>query len=329
VVGNTLEREEVEELKHATDLIQVDTTQYTRTYLEALSGRGAKCCALFPIRHDNQLFGVLTLGSSHPIEAPDDEAYAKQLADRLAVGLSNARLVEDLDKLNQGTFMALARAIDAKSTWTAGHSERVTKMAVEIGKAMRLEEKDLVILHRGGLLHDIGKIGTPPEILDKPGKMTEPEARIMCEHVTVGARILEPIPGFADLIPIVVQHHERFDGSGYPFGLAGEEINLHARIFAVADVYDALISNRPYRPGWAREKVIAYIHEKAGTHFDPRVVDAFLQVMSKLESTPTEAKQNTEEEEPRAWSEQHEHHRSVLRVRAATASHSGGHGRRG
>lgn len=327
VVGNTLEVGEVEELQQATDLIQVDTTQYTRTYLQGLSERGVKCCVLFPIRHDNQLFGVLTLGSSHPIEAPDDEAYAKQLADRLAVGLSNALLVEDLDKLNQGTFMALARAIDAKSTWTAGHSERVTKMAVEIGKAMRLAEKDLVILHRGGLLHDIGKIGTPPEILDKPGKMTDAEMRVMCEHVTVGARILEPIPGFAELIPIVVQHHERFDGSGYPFGLAGEAISLHARIFAVADVYDALISNRPYRPGWAREKVVAYIQEKVGTHFDPKVVNAFLQVMAKLDQTPAEKEHNAEDEEHQLPSDE-PHHRPVLRLRAAAAAHSRGTGRR-
>jgi HD-GYP domain-containing protein (c-di-GMP phosphodiesterase class II) len=104
--------------------------------------------------------------------------------------------------------------------------------------------------------------------------------------VTTGGRILEPIPGFAELIPIVVQHHERFDGSGYPFGLAGEAISLHARIFAVADVYDALISNRPYRPGWKKERVIAYIRDKAGTDFDPRVVNAFLEVMAKSAQRP-------------------------------------------
>lgn len=286
VVGNTLEPDEVKELQRADDTIELDMTRQTRTYVEAVTVRGARRCLVLPIRHENQLFGVLTLGSPAAIETSDDLAYARQLADRLAVGLSNARLVEELDNLTQGTFTALARAIDAKSTWTAGHSERVTRMAVDIGRAMELSEKELVILHRGGLLHDIGKIGTPLEILDKPKKLTESEVRVMCEHVTTGGRILEPIPGFAELIPIVVQHHERFDGSGYPFGLAGEAISLHARIFAVADVYDALISNRPYRPGWKKERVIAYIRDKAGTDFDPRVVNAFLEVMAKSAQRP-------------------------------------------
>ena len=286
VVGNTLEPEEVQELRDATDIFEVDAALRTRTYLEAVTTRGARRCLIVPIRRDNQLFGVLTLGSPAAIETADDMGYAKQFADRLAVGLSNARLLEEMDKVNMGTLTALARAIDAKSTWTAGHSERVTNMAVQIGRAMGLSEKELSIMHRGGLLHDIGKIGTPPEILDKCDKLSANEMKVMCEHVNTGARILEPIPGFAELIPIVIQHHERFDGSGYPYGLAGEAISLHARIFAVADVYDALISNRPYRPGWPKEKVIAYIVQKAGTHFDPRVVEAFVRVMEKLQQEP-------------------------------------------
>lgn len=286
VVGNTLSPREVQELQLSTGIVKVDLAGELRSYLEAIANRGAKLCLMLPIRHEDQLFGVLILGNGGNPDMGDDLAYAKQLADRLAVGLSNAQLVEELDKLNMGTLTALARAIDAKSTWTAGHSERVTRMAVDIGRVMGLPEKELLTLHRGGLLHDIGKIGTPPEILDKPEKLSESEVGVMCEHVTVGARILEPIPGFSELIPIVVQHHERFDGSGYPFGLAGEAINLHARIFAVADVYDALSSDRPYRPGWARDRVIAYIREKSGTHFDPRVVDAFLNLMALAPEPP-------------------------------------------
>jgi putative nucleotidyltransferase with HDIG domain len=289
IVGNTLSAREVEELQLSTAIIELGLTGELRSYLEAIATRGAKLCVMLPIRHEDQLFGVLILGNAGNPEMGDDLAYAKQLADRLAVGLSNAQLVEELDELNIGTLTALARAIDAKSTWTAGHSERVTRMAVDIGRVMGLPEKDLLTLHRGGLLHDIGKIGTPPEILDKPEKLSESEVSVMCEHVTVGARILEPIPGFAELIPIVVQHHERFDGSGYPYGLAGEAINLHARIFAVADVYDALSSDRPYRPGWPRDKVIAYIREKSGTHFDPEVVDAFLKLMALDPQAPPRA----------------------------------------
>src|SRR5581483_1526227 len=201
-LGQVLEPDEVEELQRAIDVTTLDMTRETRTYLEAMRLRGIKRCIRIPIRHEDQLFGVLTLGSSFWTEHVDDITYGKQLADRLAVGLSNACLVTELDKFSLGTLTALARAIDAKSTWTAGHSERVTAMAVEIGRVMGLPERELTMLHRGGLLHDIGKIGTPPEILDKPDKLTDSEFRAMREHVTTGARILEPIPGFTDLIPI-------------------------------------------------------------------------------------------------------------------------------
>jgi len=199
----------------------------------------------------------------------------------VAVAISNARLIEELDELNWGTLYALARAIDAKSNWTAGHSERVTEVALKIGQNMGLDQKKLDDLHRGGLLHDIGKIGIPPEILDKAGKLTEEEYQLMREHVRIGARILEPIEAYGAVIPVVLHHHEYYDGSGYPDGLKGEGIDLGARIFTVADHYDALISDRPYRAGLPREKVIGFIKEDSGTKFDPNVVKAFLEVMAQ------------------------------------------------
>jgi putative nucleotidyltransferase with HDIG domain len=214
----------------------------------------------------------------------EDAVQARQLADQVAVAMSNARLIEELDELNWGTLYALARAIDAKSAWTAGHSERVTQLALRIGQVMGLNQKELDDLHRGGLLHDIGKIGIPPEILDKPGKLTDDEYQFMREHVRIGARILEPIDAYAGVIPIVLQHHEYFDGSGYPDGVGGEDISLGARIFTVSDHYDALISDRPYREGLARDTVIEFIKEGIGSKFDPKVVDAFLEVMAKEDS---------------------------------------------
>ena len=174
----------------------------------------------------------------------------------------------------------LARAIDAKSLWTAGHSERVTQLALKIGRVMGLNQKELDDLHRGGLLHDIGKIGIAPEILDKAGKLTDEEYELMREHVRIGARILEPIQAYADVIPIVLQHHEYYDGSGYPDGIYGESISLGARIFTVADHYDALISDRPYRAGLAPEVVLGFIKNGAGKKFDPMVVEAFLEVIA-------------------------------------------------
>lgn len=189
--------------------------------------------------------------------------------------------VEDLKQLQWGTLTALARTIDAKSPWTLGHSERVTETAVKIAQAMDLPPGELDVIRRGGLLHDIGKIGTPASILEKPGKLTNEEMSIMREHVNAGARILEPIPGLAETMPIVLQHHEWVNGGGYPNGIAGDEITLHARIFAVADCFDAMISDRPYRAGMPLERVMQIIQEGAAKQFDPRVVQVLQEIQDQ------------------------------------------------
>jgi HD-GYP domain-containing protein (c-di-GMP phosphodiesterase class II) len=183
---------------------------------------------------------------------------------------------------------ALARSIDAKSAWTAGHCERVTDLALRIGWVLGISQKELNSMHRGGLLHDIGKIGIPAEILDKIGRLNGDESVIMRGLVRTGARILEPITKYADVIPIVLQHHEWFDGGGYPNGLSGEVISLGARIFAVADSYDALISDRPYRHGLERRRAIEIIKEGSGSQFDPKVVQAFLTLVDQEERMSTE-----------------------------------------
>ncbi len=183
-----------------------------------------------------------------------------------------------LNNLNWGALSALARTIDAKSTWTAGHSERVTHLAMIIGEAYGLDDYETERLHRGALLHDIGKIAIPASILDKPGKLTDQEYRTICEHPARGARILEPIEAYSDIIPLVRQHHERFDGKGYPDKVAGEDITKGARILAVADVYDALTSDRPYRQGMSHDRAITILREGRGTQFDPEVVDTFLSI---------------------------------------------------
>jgi putative nucleotidyltransferase with HDIG domain len=191
------------------------------------------------------------------------------------------RTVAELKALNVGTLEALARAIDAKSPWTAGHSQRVTSLGVRIGRQMGLTPEALEALNRGGLLHDIGKLGIPSRILDKPAPLTEEEFAIMRQHPALGARILEPVPQYAPVLPIVLQHHERYDGSGYPHGLAGDAIDLGARIFAVADVVDAMSSTRPYRNAIPMHTVVGYIRARSGHHFDPKVVDAFLRVVEE------------------------------------------------
>ena len=257
----------------------------TPEFLLPLKDLGMTSVFVFPILLEHKPFAALVCGDS--TDAPmtsEDIHHAIQVADQLAVAFSNVQLIEAMEQLHWGTLTALARAIDAKSAWTAGHSERVTQLALKIGSAMGLSAQDLQIMHRGGLLHDIGKIGTAPEILDKPGKLDPQEMQHMRDHVRIGVRILEPISAFTEALPIVAQHHEWFNGGGYPEGLAGEEISLHARIFAVADCYDALVSDRPYRKGLPKKRVVEMLREKSGLQFDPKVIDIFIRLCAEDET---------------------------------------------
>jgi putative nucleotidyltransferase with HDIG domain len=248
-------------------------------YLSALGSLPWTTCTLLPIESSGQLVGVLALADNELRQRSDDDMQlARQLADQLGVALSNASLVEALDRLNVGTLMALARTVDAKSPWTAGHSQRVTDLASAIGRGMGLTAADLDQLARATLLHDIGKIAVPSSILNKPGPLTAEEFAVMQTHPVVGARILEPIPDYDRLIPVVLQHHERFDGTGYPAGLAGDAISLDARIVAVADVFDALTSERPYRKAMDETEATRIIMNGRGSAFDPSAVDAFLRI---------------------------------------------------
>lgn len=196
---------------------------------------------------------------------------------------ANAKLLRELRELNWGSLIAFSRTVDAKSPWTAGHSARVTKIALDIAGAMGFSERQRDNLHRGSLLHDIGKIGIPLKLLDKPGKLSPEEIRTIRDHPAIGARILEPIKAYRDIIPLVRQHHERWDGKGYPEGLRGEEISLGGRILAVADTYDACVSDRPYRRGMKPQTALEILRKEAGKQFDPEVVRVFLSLSSHQE----------------------------------------------
>ena len=231
---------------------------------------------VFPVTVRGTLGAVIAISRRGDQVAGHHHAVVSQLAAQLGIGLTNARLLEEIDRANWEMVEALSRAIDAKSPWTAGHSTRVTMVGLAIGRRLGLDDRQLESIHRSGLLHDIGKLGVPVEILDKPGLLTAEEMDIMKQHPAIGARIVAPISAYADVIAAVRHHHEHYDGSGYPDGLAGEAIPLIARIFAVADVFDALASPRPYREAWGPERVLDYIVRGAGTQFDPQVVEAFL-----------------------------------------------------
>lgn len=181
-----------------------------------------------------------------------------------------------LQALSVGTLEALARAIDAKSAWTAGHSTRVAAISVAIARALGMTAAEQDRIYRGAMLHDLGKIGISAEILDKAGPLTAAEAAAIAQHPELGERILEPLPHCADILPMVRHHHERLNGSGYPDRLAGDAIAFDARVLAVADSYDAMTSDRPYRRGKLACDAVATLTAESGTLFDPAVVEAFL-----------------------------------------------------
>lgn len=237
-----------------------------------------KTLLFLPLDNERYNLGalILDIGISSRDDSMEQIRQARQLADQLGIALSNSHLVSDLERLSLGTVEALARTVDAKSKWTAGHSERVAELAVKIARAMNWSNERLELLLRAGLLHDIGKIGIPITLLDKPDKLTDEEYDTIKTHPAIGGKILEPIQAYKDILPLVAQHHERFDGKGYPDGLSGNEIDIGARILCVADVYDALISQRPYREGWIKENVIKFMRDNRGSIFDPNVIDVFL-----------------------------------------------------
>lgn len=233
-----------------------------------------------PLIVKEEAVGVLNVGSKRPSAfTTEDLSTLERLASQISVALENSRLVSDLQELFLGTVKSLSSAIDAKSKWTAGHSERVTSYALGIGKEMGLAEAELKNLELAGLLHDVGKIGTYESILDKPGKLTDEEIAIMRQHPVKGAEIIAPIKQLTGVIPAIKHHHEFYDGTGYPDGLKGEEIPFHARILAVADTFDAMKADRPYRAGRTMEFIMEEFRRCSGTQFDPKVIEVFLKLM--------------------------------------------------
>jgi len=219
--------------------------------------------------------------------------FLNALAGQAAIAISTARLFESLQQSNteltqayNATIEGWSRALDLRDKETEGHSLRVTEMTVELARAFGLNDAELVQVRWGSLLHDIGKMGVPDGILLKPGSLTDEEWVLMKKHPVFAYEMLAPIRYLRLALDIPYCHHEKWDGSGYPRGLAGEQIPLTARIFAVVDVWDALTSDRPYRPAWTEEKALEYIRVSAGSHFDPQVVEAFMQVNGRRSMTP-------------------------------------------
>lgn len=230
--------------------------------------------------------GVLELFqcSEAPL-TPAELDFAQTSAMLACRALEQAAHLAVLEKSNlelglgaEAALQGWARSLDLRSKETEGHTLRVTELTLRLARALKVSDRDLQSIRQGALLHDIGKAGLPENLLLKAGLFTEEEWRLMCRHPVIAYELLYPIPSLRAAIDIPYCHHERWDGTGYPRGLKGEQIPLAARIFAVADVWDALQSDRPYRPGQVERQVRQYIRANAGKHFDPAVVDAFLEL---------------------------------------------------
>jgi hypothetical protein len=201
--------------------------------------------------------------------------YAAAFASIAATALETAQLYDDREAHFRATLEAFAKAIDARDRYTAGHSERVTRYTIVLAKAFGLPEAELEIVRRGGMLHDIGKVGVPDAVLRKPGPLDAEERATIELHPVIGYTMLEHVPFLSQSLPSVRGHHERWDGKGYPDKLAGTDIHLHARLMAVADTYDAMTSARPYRPGLPREEAARRLRAERGTQFEPAALDLY------------------------------------------------------
>jgi putative nucleotidyltransferase with HDIG domain len=227
-----------------------------------------------------EIWGVLNLESLEPgAFGEDDLLLVHTVAAQVGAALHRSRLFAELESTFATTLGVLSDALEAKDSYTAAHADDVADMAVDVARRLGLRNEELQTVRYGALLHDIGKIGVRGEVLNKPGRLTEHEFEEIKQHTVIGAKMLERIPFFAPVQPIVRSAHERWDGNGYPDGLAGEAIPLGARIVCVCDAFHAMTSDRPYGKARSVEEAAAELRRCAGTQFDPRVVDALLETL--------------------------------------------------
>ncbi len=263
------------------------STQWRGKALDSLIDEAAKpvvrSAMSVPFKRGGEILGVLNAYSSskHREFLPREEKALIVLGDRAASSVENALLYADLESSFRETIQGLAMAVEAKDVYTHGHSEAVTNLCVAVATEMNCSSVFIDTLRQAGLLHDIGKIGISSNILNKAGKLSPEEYEIIKNHSQMGRRILEKISFLKDVVPIVYHHHERYDGKGYPDGLSGEDIPLGARVIQVADTYDAMNSDRPYRKGLGHEMAVMELKRCSGTQFDPQCVDAFLRMVER------------------------------------------------
>ena len=246
---------------------------------------GARSIFLSPLKGVDKDIGLLILGDDQSLHE-DSFPLSKQrlinvISDYAASAIQRAILHERLEETFLETIIALANAVDARDSYTGDHSQRMAEMSTKIGTAMKLPKDEIEALHWAAILHDIGKIGVPDEILNKKGSLTKKEWIIMKEHPLTGAEIVSPVKYLAKVSPIIKAHHERIDGTGYPYGLEGDEIPLGSRILTVVDAYTAIRDERIYSKAHTHAEAIAELRRASGTQFDPKIVDVFCKTITE------------------------------------------------
>jgi len=268
--------------QHRKALVLVDAVE--SGFGNELAREGIRSALCVPLVHKGRITGVLNISRRTSNEAFSREnlKVVTAFAGQLAMAIENARLYEHLESTFLGTIGALAAAVDAKDPYTYGHSSDVTQYSLAIAHELCVSEAETERLRIAALLHDIGKIGIDSSILNKPGKLTEDEYAMIKSHPDIAANILGSLEFLDDVVPLVQFHHEYFDGGGYPAGIAGDQIPRGARIISVADAFNAMTSDRPYRAALSHETAVDELRRNAGTQFDPEVVEAFLRVISRM-----------------------------------------------
>lgn len=236
-----------------------------------------QCLAAAPLQRQDRMLGCLIAFDKQAGEFDSvDAKLLNSIANECAVYTENAMLFDDAHGLMMGLLHSLTSAVDAKDAYTCGHSERVALLSRELAKRINLSDEQVERVYMAGLLHDVGKIGVPEYVLQKTGKLTNEEFLLMKKHPEIGGKILKNIKQLQDLLPGVLHHHERYDGKGYPAGLAGQNIPLFGRLLCLGDSFDAMTSNRTYRKAMPIEVALAEIRRAAGTQFDPELAEVFI-----------------------------------------------------
>jgi len=254
-----------------------DARDFNRISLLGFTRESVICV---PLTAKDEVVGTITMANKldgTPFSAEDLELLTT-IAAQASVAIKNARLYEEQQNTYLNTVQALVSAIEASDAYTRGHSERVTRYSLALARQIGLSADSVKKLEQAAILHDIGKIGVDVALLHKEGKLSPEDIDILHQHPTIGVRILDPIHFLNNVLKIIEQHHERFDGKGYPHGIDGKDQLIEARILAIADTYDAMTSDRPYRKALSHDIALQEIADHAGTQFDPEVADAFFQL---------------------------------------------------